>query len=498
MSVRDGTQPLTHDLAIIMESTSKEISEVSASILEFLNDSPKIFLFTLFPYVLGLSIFKMFFSNLKFKFSASLYGKLFSTIFTLCFCLQELIIFEICSILSPRMRWFLWKTNLFLISFFVLIILPFFLFYYLFSNESNSFYAKTVYTIISQYIFLSLFLFFSREISFILNGTPALEFNLEYCIACIGALGVLTSAILSGYGAATSPFKHLHIFINRYNTSDIFLLESRIYQIEKEITEKQENLDRLTFVKSHMSAGKARSSKLKRISSIMFGNSINTTENQMAALKTSTSQLIEMKYHLSYELKEVQKEVDRTVQSTTWYGSYRNCLGYVFTVYCIYKLTMAAINIVFLRDAKRDPITWVFEVFLFFFNVELPLIYAQGLAFLLVGVLALNSFRGFIVTMTNIFYSVPSATMDVTLLILCEIMSLYFVATVLLMRINLPEQYRLSITKVLGNIEFVYFHRWFDRVFIISALVSFILTVLLNQQRKNRAQSFRQFRYKLR
>ena len=46
---------------------------------------------------------------------------------------------------------------------------------------------------------------------------------------------------------------------------------------------------------------------------------------------------------------------------------------------------------------------------------------------------------------------------------------------VLLMRMNLAEGYRRIITEVLGDVPFEYYHRWFDVLYLFSALATCVL-----------------------
>jgi hypothetical protein len=58
---------------------------------------------------------------------------------------------------------------------------------------------------------------------------------------------------------------------------------------------------------------------------------------------------------------------------------------------------------------------------------------------------------------------------------------MYFVSSVLLMRMSVPLQYRTIITRVLGEIKFHFYHAYFDIVFLISALVTMMCFFLSRQ-----------------
>lgn len=49
------------------------------------------------------------------------------------------------------------------------------------------------------------------------------------------------------------------------------------------------------------------------------------------------------------------------------------------------------------------------------------------------------------------------------------------------MRMNMPAEYRMIITQVLGNLHFNFYHRWFDVIFLVSALTT-IFVLYLSQK----------------
>jgi hypothetical protein len=53
---------------------------------------------------------------------------------------------------------------------------------------------------------------------------------------------------------------------------------------------------------------------------------------------------------------------ERIVWSRTLRGRFFNLLGYILSVYGVYRVVMAMVNIVLKRDPTKDPVTMLFEV----------------------------------------------------------------------------------------------------------------------------------------
>jgi len=144
---------------------------------------------------------------------------------------------------------------------------------------------------------------------------------------------------------------------------------------------------------------------------------------------------------------------------------------------------MSTVNIVFDRKFTMDPVTRGLDIALRHLHIEIDVpFWSQHISFLLVGVMIASSIRGFLNQLMKFFNEYSSSlSSNNIILLLAQIMGMYFVSTVLLMRMSLPEDYRVIISEVLGDIEFNFYHRWFDFLFIPSALVTVIFLVIVNK-----------------
>ncbi|KAJ8929058.1 hypothetical protein NQ314_018290 [Rhamnusium bicolor] len=147
-------------------------------------------------------------------------------------------------------------------------------------------------------------------------------------------------------------------------------------------------------------------------------------------------------------------------------------------------IQVCTINIVFDRVGKKDPVTRGIEIAVHWMGWNFDVnFWSQQVSFYLVGCIVVTSIRGFIITLTKFFNRMSSSkSSNIIILVLAQIMGMYFVSSVLLLRMNMPVQYRAIITQVLGALQFNFYHRWFDVIFLVSALGSIVTLYLAHKQ----------------
>ena len=134
-----------------------------------------------------------------------------------------------------------------------------------------------------------------------------------------------------------------------------------------------------------------------------------------------------------------------------------------------------------------DPITRTLQFLVDHIGLSVDIkFWSQHVSFWVIGIIVLTSIRGLLINLTKFFYAISSSkSSNIIVLALAELMGMYFVSSILLMRMNMPLEYRSIITEVLGDLQFKFYHRWFDVIFLISALCSIFLFYVGRKQQQD-------------
>ena len=211
----------------------------------------------------------------------------------------------------------------------------------------------------------------------------------------------------------------------------------------------------------------------------------------------------ELSKHLFLDLHDLQNMRERIDWSKSCQGKYFNFLGYFFSLYCVWKIFISTVNIVFDRVGKMDPITKTFDILVNWFGFDIDMeMWSQQLSFIVVrfetvhnrassmfmpffqvGIIVVTSTRGLLLTMSKFFIWLSSSkSSNILVLFFSQIMGMYFTSMVVLMRMNMPPEYRAIITSVLGDLQFNFYHRWFDVTFLVSATATLALLYLAHKR----------------
>uniref|UniRef100_A0A667X4D5 G protein-coupled receptor 89B n=1 Tax=Myripristis murdjan TaxID=586833 RepID=A0A667X4D5_9TELE len=397
----------------------------------------------------------------------------FSVTFAFSCTMFELIIFEILGALSSSSRYFHWKLNLYVILLVLIFVVPFYIGYFVVSNIRLLQRQKLLFACVVWFTFM--YFFWKLGDPFPILSPKHGILSIEQLISRVGVIGVTLMALLSGFGAVNL---YMPLCIN----SDILALERRLLQTMDMIVSKKK---RIAMTRRQMyQRGEDQNKQTGFWGMIKSVTSSSTGSENLSLIQQEVDALEELSRQLFLETVDLQATKERIEYSKTFQGKYFNFLGYFFSIYCVWKIFMATINIVFDRVGKTDPVTRGIEITVNYLGIQFDVkFWSQHISFILVGIIIVTSIRGLLITLTKFFYAISSSkSSNVIVLVLAQIMGMYFVSSVLLMRMSMPLEYRSIVTEVLGELQFNFYHRWFDVIFLVSALSSILFLYLAHKQ----------------
>ncbi|XP_003745216.1 Golgi pH regulator [Galendromus occidentalis] len=405
----------------------------------------------------------------------------FSAVFTLSCLMFELIIFEIIGFLASTSRLFHWKLVLFMMLVMLIVVLPFYIGCLVIQNATfiQKQRPRIVLGVISYFVFL--FAFWKIGDNFPIHNPKHGIFGMEQIISRVGVIGVTVMALLSGFGAVNYPYTSMAYFMRPVTDSDVDLLEKKLIRLMERIVTKKKLIAQ--GLKSQAAANRSFSRVLYDAMCSVAGAVRQPTED-LAKLRQEVRGEEEVSRHLFIECVDLRGALERIQWSKTIRGRYFNFIGYFFSGYCVWKIFICTINIIFDRVGKVDPVTRGMQIAVDWVGLNVDVkFWSQHISFFLVGIIVVTSIRGFLITLTKFFYAIASSrSSNIIVLLLAQLMGMYFVSSVLLMRMNMPAEYRSIITEVLGELQFSFYHRWFDVIFLFSALFSIFFLYLAHKQ----------------
>ena len=287
---------------------------------------------------------------------------LFSTIFMISCSMFSLVLFEVLDVLSHA-RWWGWKFNLVLVTIVLILVLPFCFFYLMLRNHDWEWQQALYLALVPLLLYLWVFYSITNSLPIVGQSGSILVMG----ISRLGVLGVTAMAVTSGFGAVNCPRQTLHYFLRPVSDSDIQALEKRVLKTLDMISAKK----KLMLLQQHELARRRQQSGKEKteggggwkeavsgfMSSVTRAGDDKALQNNVNAMKLELAGMEHMSAEVFEELQEARLAHKQLSFSTTLLGKLLNMTGYFFSGYCVYKMLMASINIIFNRVAQVDPVT---------------------------------------------------------------------------------------------------------------------------------------------
>lgn len=267
--------------------------------------------------------------------------------------------------------------------------------------------------------------------------------------------------------------------------------------VEQCVSKKKKiGLSRLEFDRLHSAQEQvdARSSSKPQAGGVMRTQLVDRGDQEINNLEAEVGVLDACSKQLFLEVFELRQSKIAALYARTWKGHLNNMLGYGCSVYCVYKMVKSMQSVffnaspdlgasdgqTFIQSSTADPITKTISFVFMLFNVHInSALWSQYISFVFIGMLIAMSVRGFLSNVMKFFFAISGqgkSNSSNLVLFVSEIMGMYFLSSILLLRASLDEEHRQVMTDVLGRgFQFNFYHRWFDAIFLASAIFSLVV-----------------------
>eukprot|EP00200_Dunaliella_tertiolecta_P018460 CAMPEP_0202401212 /NCGR_PEP_ID=MMETSP1128-20130828/3322_1 /ASSEMBLY_ACC=CAM_ASM_000463 /TAXON_ID=3047 /ORGANISM="Dunaliella tertiolecta, Strain CCMP1320" /LENGTH=513 /DNA_ID=CAMNT_0049004971 /DNA_START=289 /DNA_END=1832 /DNA_ORIENTATION=- len=332
-------------------------------------------------------------------------------------------------------------------------------------------------------------------------------FTVEQAVSRVGVMGTWMIAVLSGYAAVSLPYSYLSLFVRPVEPYEVTAMEEQYRQVQVLCAEKQERIEATKAELLRMGAagtlgnGAGRGSNLlngmvRGIMSFGAGGTPTTPQETIRALETEVEGLTSLCKLLLVELQELRAERVRAVESRTFMGHAKNFAGYCLSCYCVYKMWGAIRALIWGENLTSDPVGAALGFAVrYFSNGQLSgdvASLSQYATLVFIAAISAMSLRGFLRSLRKVFGALllrrsssnggqssngPRSSLVAAslVLLLAQVTGFYTISSVLLIRKNVPLKYRPNMDSALGGqLEFQFFHAWFNGLFLAAALASLL------------------------
>ena len=403
---------------------------------------------------------------------------LFAMTFMASSLLIVLLFAEVTDTLPAGTRRVAWKMDMVALLTLLLVVLPYFHILSHMQRRVES--AKWALVLAVGAFALLSYLFWKSSLLSPALPPGAERYGILDAVGRLGSLGLILVSVLSGYGTVSVPFSYVSLFVRPVEQGEITAMESQLQQAVVSRKQKAARVEQLrSDLRAKRESNEYASGFFSKFVSAIGSAGTRRIVQEIAGLEVEISSLSSLESALAADVEDLKLQRRKALLSRTVRGHAENVLGYLLSIYCVFRIGTSSWVLLFGEDMNSDPVSKTVAVLLGFFtsiDVDVRLV-SMYLTLAFIGFISITSLRGFMMHMQRVFSFFRGSGLGFAptsfVMMLTELLGLYAISTLLLLRRSLPEQFRSSVTDAIGgDLEFETYHRGFHAIFLCTSVVS--------------------------
>ncbi|SCM24348.1 conserved Plasmodium protein, unknown function [Plasmodium chabaudi chabaudi] len=217
-------------------------------------------------------------------------------------------------------------------------------------------------------------------------------------------------------------------------------------------------------------------------------NNTNDVDNNIESynkLKKEIENIVYTNTSMYYSLNDIlSRKIEIQKNTNSLFGKINVFLNSIMFLTLIYKIIASILNIIFIRIYIRDPFSKLIEKICLFFKIKynIAIIYAPYISLIYISYIVAINMKKFlqqVIQISTNFSFYFKLFSNMWILLISELMGLYFVTNSLILASYLPVNYEHTMNFAAGdNYDYNVFHIHSDYVFISSFATTFTFFVL--------------------
>lgn len=329
---------------------------------------------------------------------------------------------------------------------------------------------------------------------------------LSTLVSWLCAVGLVISSVLNGFGCASMPYN----FLVGWSLESV--RPEAIARAERELNEANQSMEsKLAELKSDASMSQSSTNwRHTSYAKKSFSDYGGEAHQHKLMLQKEIDFLDVLTGELRVDIAEMKHSYETALQARTTLGRLRTYLGFVFSLVLLIRLYTSLLSILkgSIDDSKKsDPVTttllWLAGHH--YVSVDDYNKFSQGISLLLTAFLSVSQVRTLLGTVSSVTRRIDliykrcyctskgaqalgfeQSYKHIYTRVVAALMGCYFVACVVLTKLNLPIEYRSEFGAALGGMAFTIRSSVVNLVFALSSAISAaLMAILLGIQRQN-------------